>query len=75
MPIPEKQVVVGGEYLTDTHQQRKVTKFTKDGKNRTRVVYLAKSSRIPNRDYAPCPTLSNPPLIKTFAKACSRRIR
>lgn len=75
MPIPENQVVVGGEYLTSSKQMRKVTEIKKDEEKRDRIVYVAKSANIPKRDYAPCVTLSNPPLRKTFAKACEKKIK
>ena len=75
MPIADKDVVVGGEYVTATGQKRKVTQIKTDSKKRKRVIYVAKSASIPNREYAPCVTLSNPPLLKTFAKACVRKIK
>ena len=75
MPISEIDVVVGGEYLTASKQMRKVTEIKKDAKKRDRIVYVAKSANFPNRDYAPCVTLSNPPLRKTFAKACEKKIK
>ena len=74
MAIPESSVVVGGFYLTATDQLRKVTALTKDDKDRTRVNYMAKSAKITKRDLWGQHTLSNPPLLKTFASACTKKL-
>ena len=68
MPIQETEVVVGGIYEAGNNQQRKVTKI-KDGK----VFYSSRGGNVKN-DWAPGHTLANPPSIKTFADACSKKL-
>jgi hypothetical protein len=75
MSILENQVVVDGVYLTTTKQLRKVTAiiFSKD--KRKRVTYFSKSENFPNRPWEIIHNKSKSPLISTFAKACSKRIK
>jgi hypothetical protein len=75
MPISTKDVVVDGEYLTESNQQRKVTSISADSEGRLRVTYLSKSANIPRRKYEIAHTKANPPLLSSFAKACSKRIK
>jgi len=75
MSIPQNQVVVGGIYLTATNQLRKVTQIRADKGKRKRVSYLCKSANYPNRPFEIAHTKASPPLLSTFARACTRRTR
>ena len=74
MPIHTSEVVVGGEYITEKDQLRKVTDITKDNDGRTRVHYDCKSANYPNRPWNPCHTKANPPLLDTFVNDCDRKV-
>lgn len=74
MAVSTKDVIIGGEYITDTDQLRRVTEITTDDKGRTRVNYDCKSANYPEREWEPCPTKANPPLLDTFANDCARKI-
>lgn len=73
MAINTADVVIGGEYITDNEQLRKVTEITQDDEGRTRVHYDCKSANFPNRPWEPCHTKANPPLLDTFANDCVRK--
>lgn len=51
MPIPSSQIAVGGYYITDTDQLRKIDEITKDAKKRQRISYSAKSAKYKNRAF------------------------
>jgi len=74
MAISSSDVVVGGEYITETKQLRKVTQIIQDDEGHTRVHYECKSANFPKRPWEPCHTLANPPLLDTFVKDCDKKI-
>lgn len=74
MAISADDVIVGGEYITEKKQLRKVTKITTDNEGRIRVNYECKSANFPDRAWEFCHTIENPPLLSTFVEDCDRKI-
>ncbi|MGJ7500712.1 hypothetical protein ACSFBF_10175 [Variovorax sp. ZT5P49] len=74
MAITSAQVHSGGFYTTAAGQLRKVTDLEIDPEGRTRVRYLSKSARIPNREFDPTHTIKNPPLLDTFVEDCDKEL-
>jgi len=74
MPIQIAEVTLGSFYTTETHQLRKITGIKKFDDGSERIEYLAKSDKIPNREFHPGSTLKNPPTRATFANDCDKRL-
>ena len=74
MAITSTQVHSGGFYTTAAGQLRKVADLEIDSDGRTRVRYLSKSARIPNRQFDPIHTIKNPPLLDTFVEDCDKEL-
>lgn len=74
MPVPTSSVQVGEYFITATDQLRKVTNLSKDAQGRDRVHYLSKSAKIMGRQFDFGHTISNPPLLDTFANGCDKQL-
>ena len=73
MPISTEEVIVGGEYVTDSDQLRKVTEIVQDTDGQTRVHYDSKSAKYPYRNWLSGHTKENAPLLDAFAEVCERK--
>lgn len=73
--MPSNEVpVVDDLFQTANEQLRKVTKVETDSEGRTRVSYVAKSAKIPGRNFEPGHTLAKPPLLEDFLSQCNQKL-